>query len=218
MKHEIVGNPDYGQLNVQLDPGETFISEAGAMSWMSAGTQMQSRLLGGFFQSVIRKFAAGESAFLVEYSHPASGNVTFSPATPGGVLHRRLNGDALILTRGSFLGCTPGVNLAVRFGGLKALFSGEGAFFIECSGTGDLFFNSFGAVIEKTVQGSFTVDTSHVVGWEPTLDYTLGGMGGLKSTLLSGEGIVLKFSGSGKIYLQTRGMGGLAGWLSPYLA
>ena len=73
-------------------------------------------------------------------------------------------------------------------------------------------------MIEKDVQGSLTVDTSHVVGWEPTLDYTIGGMGSLKSTFLSGEGLVLKFSGSGKIYLQTRAMGGLAGWLSPYLA
>jgi uncharacterized protein (TIGR00266 family) len=218
MKHEILGNPDYGQLTVQLDPGETFISEGGAMCWMSDRMEMQSRLLGGLVPSVIRKFLGGESAFLVEYSHATGGSVTVSPATPGGVLHQRLEGGELILTRGSFLGCTPGVQLGVRFGGLKSLFSGEGAFFIHCSGTGDLFFNSFGAVIEKEVQGSLVVDTSHVVGWEPTLDYTVGGMGSVKSTLFSGEGLVLNFSGSGKIYLQTRSLGGLAGWLTPFVS
>jgi uncharacterized protein (TIGR00266 family) len=217
MKHEILGNPDYGQLTVELTPGETFISEGGAMAWMSDGTQMESRMMGGFVKSVIRKFAGGESAFLVQYSHPVGGSVTFSPAIPGAVLHRKLNGDNLILTKGSFLGCTPGITLDVKFGGLKALFSGEGAFFILCGGTGELFFNSFGAILEKQIDGTFTVDTSHVVAWEPTLDYTIGGMGGLKSTMFSGEGLVLNFAGTGKIYLQTRTLGGLAGWLTPYL-
>ena len=113
------------------------------------------------------------------------------------------------------MACTPGVQLSMIFGGLKAFFSGEGAFFIECSGTGDLFFNAYGAIVEKEINGSFTVDTSHVVAFEPTLDYTIGGMGSWKSTLLSGEGLVLKFSGSGKIWLQTRTLGGIAGWLTP---
>lgn len=216
MKHDILGNPDYGQLTIDLAPGESFISEGGAMAWMSDQMAMQSRMMGGFIKSIIRKFAGGESAFLVEYSHPTGGSVTFSPAIPGAVLHRQLNGDSLILTKGSFLGCTPGINLAVKFGGLKSLFSGEGAFQVVCSGTGDLFFNAFGAVLEKEIDGTFTVDTSHVVAWEPTLEYKIGGMGGLKSTLFSGEGLVLNFSGKGKLYLQTRTLSGLAGWLSPY--
>ena len=154
MKHEIVGNPDYGQLSVELAPGDTFLSEGGAMSWMSEGTQMQSRMLGGVLKSVIRKFAGGESAFIVAYSHPTGGSVTFSPAYPGGVLHRSLRGDSIILTKGSFLGCTPGIDLKVRFGGLKSLFSGEGAFYIECSGNGELFFNTYGAMVEREINGS----------------------------------------------------------------
>jgi uncharacterized protein (TIGR00266 family) len=171
--------------------------------------------MGGFLKSLVRKLVGGESLFAGEYSHPSGGSVTFSPSVPGCVLHRKLDNEMLILTGGSFLGCTPGINLKMRFGGLKAFFSGEGAFFIECSGQGDLFFNSFGAIVEKTINGSFIVDTSHVVGWEPTLDFTIGGMGSLKSTLLSGEGLVLNFSGTGKIYLQTRTLNGFAGWLSP---
>lgn len=217
MQHQIHGNPEYGHLTVMLEPGDTFIAEAGAMAWMNDGMQMKSRLLGGFTKALVRKLVGGESLFVGEYQHPTGGAVSFSPSTPGSVVHRSLQGNSLILTAGSFLACTPGVQLKTKFGGMKALFSGEGAFYLECSGTGDLFFNSFGAIVEKDVQGSFIVDTGHVVAWEPTLNYVVQGMGSLKSTLLSGEGLVLKFTGNGKIYLQTRTLGGLAGWLSPLL-
>lgn len=217
MQHQIHGNPEYGHLTVLLEPGDTFIAEAGAMSWMHEGVQMKSRLLGGFLKALIRKLVGGESLFVAEYQHPAGGAVSFSPSTPGSLVHKRLNNNALVLTAGSFLACTPGVELKAKFGGLKALFSGEGAFYLECSGNGDLFFNSFGAIVEKDINGSFIVDTGHVVAWEPTLSYSLQGMGSLKSTLLSGEGLVMKFTGTGKIYLQTRTLGGLAGWLSPLL-
>lgn len=217
MQHQIHGNPEYGYLTVLLDAGDTFVAEAGAMSWMHDGMTMQSRLMGGLAPAIIRKLMGGESLFVAEYRHPTGGAVSFSPTTPGSVLHRELKGDTLILTGGSFLACTPGVQLKTKFGGFKALFSGEGAFYLECSGHGDLFFNAYGAVIEKQVQGSLIVDTGHVVAWEPTLSYAVQGMGSLKSTLLSGEGLVLKFTGSGKIYLQTRTLGGLSGWLTPFL-
>ena len=74
---------------------------------------------------------------------------------------------------GSFLACTPGINIKAKFGGLKALFSGEGAFLLEASGNGALFFNSFGGIIEKEINGEFIVDTGHVVGFEPTLNYKI---------------------------------------------
>ena len=105
----------------------------------------------------------------------------------------------------------------MRFGGFKSMFSGEGMFLIECSGNGDLFFNTFGALVEREVADGFTVDTGHVVAWEPTVDYTIRGMGSLKSTLLSGEGLAMRFSGRGKVYLQTRTMDSVANWLIPFL-
>ncbi len=217
MKFEIPGNPDYGSLTVHLSPGDEFLAEAGAMSWMSGGTEVATKLMGGMVQALIRKVTGGESLFAGLYSHPTGGTVSFSPAVPGCVKHYELKDSKLILTAGSFLACTPEIELKMKFGGFKALFSGEGAFYIEASGTGDLFFNSYGAIIEKEITGSYTVDTGHVVAWEPTLEYTIGGMGSMKSTLLSGEGLVMKFTGSGKIYLQTRTLSGLGKWLTPFL-
>ncbi len=216
MDYTIDGNPDYGHLTVRLELGESFIAEGGAMSWMSGGAEVKARLLGGFLRALVRKVTGGESLFVGEYSHPMGGEVTFSPSVPGAISHRSLTGDSLLLTGGSFMACSPGINLRTAFGGLRSMFSGEGMFLIECSGFGDLFFNTYGAMIEREVEGSFTVDTGHVVAWEPSLDYTIRGMGGLKSTLLSGEGLAMRFSGSGKIYLQTRTLPSLASWLTPF--
>ena len=217
MKVRIDGNPDCGELSVVLGPGESFLAESGAMSRMSTHLDLKGRVLGGFVKSLIRKMFGGESFFIAEYTAPKEGLLCLSPGTPGTVLHRRLNGEKFYLTPGSFLGCTPGIDFRTRFFGFRAFFSGEGAFVIECSGEGDLYFTSFGGVVEKEIDGNYTVDTGHLVAWEPSLDYRIGGMGSLKSTLFSGEGLVLKLSGKGKVYLQTRMMGGVIGWIHPYL-
>ena len=216
LDYTIAGNPDYGHLTVGLEPGETFIAEGGSMCWMSDGVRINARLLGGFTRALARKVVGGESLFVGEFTHPSGGEVTFSPAVPGTIRQHSLNNTSLVLTGGSFMACTPGIRLATQFGGLRSMFSGEGLFFIECSGQGDLFFNSYGALIERDVSGELTVDTGHVVAWEPTLSYTIRGMGGLKSTLLSGEGVAMSFTGAGKIYLQSRTMAAMAGWLTPF--
>ncbi len=216
MEFDISGNPAYGDLTVALEAGESFWSEGGAMSRMSSHMQLNTKMVGGLLKSVVRRFGGGESLFLSEYTAPSMAFVSLTPTCPGTVLHRKIDGDMFHLTSGSFLACTTGIKLETRFGGLRSLFSQEGAFLLEVSGHGDLFFNSFGGVIEKEVEGELVVDTGHVVGWEPTLDYKIGGMGGMKQTLFSGEGLVMRFQGQGKIFLQTRHIKSLAGWLTPY--
>ena len=216
MDWQIKGNPDYGQLEVTLDPGETFISEAGSMAYMSTGMKLKSKLIGGFFSAFFRKLAGGESFFAGEYSHPTGGSVTFSPNRPGTVRGKTLNNETFVLTAGSFLACSPDIKLKTRFGGFRAMFSGEGAFVVEASGSGQLFYNSYGAIVEKEIDGEFTVDTGHVVAWDPGLSYRIQTIGGVKSTLFSGEGLVMKFSGRGTIYMQTRTINELAHWLTPF--
>jgi uncharacterized protein (TIGR00266 family) len=218
MKFDIEGNPDVGDLTVTLDEGESIWAEAGAMSRMTGDMEMTTRLIGGFFKAMIRKLVGGESLFVGDVTAPRPGAfVSLAPSIPGTVLHRRLEDESLYLTAGSFLACTPGLQLKTRFGGLRAFFSGEGAFFVEATGTGDVFFNSYGAVVERAIDGEFTVDTGHLVAWEPTLSYRIGTLGGFKQTFFSGEGLVMKFSGQGKIYLQTRHLGSMAGWLTKYV-
>jgi len=172
---------------------------------------------GGFFSAMFRKMFGGESFFLGKYEHPDGGKLTFAPSIPGHVENRQLTNDSLNIMAGCFLACTPGVNIKAKFGGFKALFSGEGAFLLEASGNGELFFNSFGGIVEKQINGEFIVDTGHVVAFDPSLDYTISGMGNFKSTMLSGEGLVMRFKGSGKLYLQTRNVSSVASWLTPRL-
>ena len=217
MEFQIDGNPDYGHLTVELGPDERVVAEGGSMAWMSEGVEVKARLLGGFLRAFVRKLTGGESLFVGEYSHPTGGAVTLSPRIPGSVTHRSLAGESLILTGGAYMASTPGVQLRTRFGGLRSMFSGEGMFLIECGGQGDLFFNTYGALVEKGVEDGLTVDTGHVVAWEPTVNYSIRGMGGLKSTLLSGEGLAMRFSGQGKVYLQTRTLDSVANWLIPFL-
>lgn len=218
MQFDVKGNPDYGHVDFVLDPGETVLVESGAMAYMSSHIELNSQCMGGFVQALLRKLLTSESLMMGEYT-PAGkqGELSISPALPGQVLHKTMDGTRdLILQPGAFLACTPGIQLSPIFGGLRAIFSGEGLFFLEVSGKGELFYNAYGAVIEKEVNGSFVVDTGHVVGWEPQLEWTIEGMGNLFSTIFSGEGLVIKFNGKGKIWLQTRHVTGLVGWLTGY--
>ena len=140
--------------------------------------------------------------------------LTVTPRLVGGQLQGE--GDALLLAAGSFLASGPGVTLSTEYGGGRSWFSGTGPFILRATGSGPVFFNTYGAVVEREVTGALTVDTGHLVAWEPTLAYRIRGMGSLKKTLFSGEGLVMAFSGSGRIFLQTRQMGGFVRWLSPF--
>lgn len=214
---QLMGNPDFGWVQVNLQPNQSILVEGGAMSTMKGDMEMKSRLMGGFLRAIVRKLFGGESMFVGEYSHPTGGWLTVSPATPGRVVHRPVKGETIYLQAGAFLACTPGVTLGTKFGGLRSFFGGEGLFFLVVGGEGDLFFNAYGEVIEKDVNGSLIVDTGHVVAWESTVNWTVRGMGGLKATLFSGEGLVCEFTGRGKVWVQTRTLKGLAGWITGYL-
>jgi uncharacterized protein (TIGR00266 family) len=217
MEIRLDGNPDFGEATCALAPGEVLVCEGGAMSRMSAGMDLKTRAAGGVLKSLFRAAGAGESFFLSEYSSPEGGFVTVAPATPGAIVHRELRGEKLHLSAGSFLAASADISLDTRFGGLKALFSGEGAFVLDAEGEGELLFNAYGAIVERELDGELIVDTGHVVAWEPTLDYSIEGMGGLKQTFFSGEGLVMRFAGAGKLWLQTRTLGETAGWITPYL-
>lgn len=216
MHFQIDGNPDYGEVVVALEAGEDLIVESGAMSRMSADLDVRATTMGGLLKAFGRKIFAGESLLLGRYHSETGGIVGLSPSYPGSVLHREMRGDRLFLTKGCFLACASGVELRTKFGGFRSLLSKEGAFQIEVSGHGDLFYHAFGCVEELEVEDELVVDTGHVVAWEPSLNYKIAGMGGFKQTLFSGEGLTMRFSGRGKIWLQTRTLPELAGWLSPY--
>jgi len=217
MKIRVRGNPDFGEATCVLDPGERLICEGRAMSRMSGDMELRVKTQGGLLRSAARAALGRESFFMSEYSSDSGGFVTVVPGTPGAVIHREMKGETLILTAGSFLASSASVDLKTKFGGIKSFFGGEGAFLLFAKGHGDLLFNAFGGIVERDLDGSLTVDSGHLVAWEPSLDYQIKSVGGLKQTLFSGEGLVMELKGRGKVWLQTRTLSETAGWITPYL-
>jgi uncharacterized protein (TIGR00266 family) len=111
----------------------------------------------------------------------------------------------------------PNIVLDTKWQGVtKGFFSGESFFLIKASGQGDLWFNSYGGIISIDVKDAFVVDTGHIVAFTEGLSYKVSRQGGYKSLFLSGEGLVCRFSGEGKVWVQTRKVMPLLGFLQRF--
>ncbi len=217
MRSTIDGNPDYGEVRFDLDPGDVVRAASGAMNWYQGDLELRGRLLGGVVRSVARKLLGGTSMFITEYTAGAPGAVGIAPTFPGAVTSARLDDGKLFLSPSTFLAATDGIDLRTRFYGSRGFLSGSGPFLIEASGSGEVWFSAFGGLVERELDGDLLVDTGHVCAFEPTVGYRLRGAGGVKQTLFSGEGLLLGFSGRGRIYLQSRNASALAQWVTPFL-
>lgn len=174
--------------------------------------------LKAFFIALIRKIVGGETFFVNHFSSPQGGWVWLAPALSGSVQHIPLQGQAMMFSTGAFLASAGNVNLRLRFGGLRALLAKEGAFFLEASGQGDLWVNSYGAIDEVYCNGSYVVDNGHIVGFDSGLTFKIRSAGGgALGFFASGEGLVCEFQGQGKILIQSRNLGALVGWLTPMM-
>ncbi|PKA15372.1 TIGR00266 family protein [Leptospira haakeii] len=216
MKFEILAKPDFPLIKLQMNSGESIRAESGAMVAMSPEIKMETKAQGGIFASAKRALFSGESFFQNTFTAEGSGELFLTSATQGDLEHRTLQNEELILSRGAYVAGSTGLVIDSKWGGFKGFFAGEGLFFLKVSGAGDLFFSSFGAIHTVDVDGMYIVDTGHIVGFEPSLEYHLDKVGGLKSLFLSGEGIVAKFSGRGKLYLQTRNQNSFASWANAW--
>lgn len=229
MKHSIEHGPAFAWLRVHLQPGESVFAEAGAMVMRSPQLEMQTRLNAGrgvglmakifaFLVALMRKLFGGETMFINEFAGPSGGEVVLAPTVSGAVVHERLEGQRrLIVQSGSYLASTGEVTTKLRWGGLRGLFGGEGLFFMECRGHGDVFLNSYGGIHAVDIDGAYVVDSGHIVAFDGNLDYKVRSVGGLKSLFFSGEGLVCEFRGHGRLLLQSRNVGALVGWLTPFL-
>lgn len=229
-RFEITHGPSFGMLRVDLAPGQTLVAEAGAMVARHQPVQMEVKmnaprgagffeLLKAFLIALIRKFVGGETFFLNHFTANAPASVWVAPTLAGNILHRRLHaGERLTLSTGAYLASTGTVSMQLKFGGIRAIFAKEGAFFLELSGEGDLWFTSYGGIETIDVNGSYLVDNGHLVGFEGALSFSISTAGGgLMGFVASGEGLVCNFSGQGRLYIQSRNLGATVGWISPFL-
>jgi len=218
MKFTIKHQPSYSLLHIDLAAGERVKSEAGSMVYMSPGLNIKTQLGGGVLSALARRFLGGESLFLNEYTAgPTGGIIGLAGSMVGDIAHMPLNNKSVLVQAGSYLCSSPAISLKPRFGGLRTLFGGEGLFLLDVSGSGDLFISSYGTIVRIDIDGAYTVDTGHIVAFENTLSFRVSSIGGWTSTLLSGEGIVCKFSGKGSLWIQSRIPSGFINWLTKLL-
>lgn len=215
----IEGRPAFAHMHVDLDPGESVIAESDAMSSMSADLDMTAKFNGGFFSGLCKKFLGGESLFVNEFKNNTDGprRVTLVQPTPGDMGVIELQGNSLCLQPGAYIASTPEVKLGLKWAGLASFIGGEGLFKLVVSGWGTVWYGAYGALMERTVEGEFIVDSSHLVTYEPQLKLSVQMAGGIFSSFFGGEGLVTRINGTGNIVIQTRSISGLKSWLNPRL-
>ncbi len=218
----------FGSALIILEPGEKFVSEAGAMYRASANIDIdvESRRkkdegMWGAFKSGIRAMFAGESFFLSSYTpnDGQSGEVGLAPTHQGEVRSVKVGSDVWICSGGSYLGSSGGITLDTQYQGLtKGMFSKEGLVFVKASGEGDLLVNGFGRISSVDVSGGVTIDNGHLIAFTEGLEYTISKAGsGWISSMMSGEGLVMNFRGQGKVLVQSHDPSRLGGVLGPLL-
>lgn len=212
-QHYIEGKPDYALLTVKIPSGQTLKVEASAMASMDTNLKMKTKLRGG-----LGRFLTGESLFINDFTaENGDAEIKIAPPSPGDLVHYHLDGNETIYLQSSgYVASTPDVQIDSKWQGFKGFFSGESLFLAKCTGTGDLWFNTFGAIVEIDVKDGFVVDTGNIVAFTGGLSYRVTKFGGYKSLFFSGEGLVCQFSGEGKIWIQTRKVAPVVSWAWPF--
>jgi uncharacterized protein (TIGR00266 family) len=213
-------------LHVSIKHGETIYCESDAMVMMESTLDLKGKMKGGLGSALMRTFANGES-FFQQHIEAArgDGDCLLSPTLPGAMQVVDVGASHYIISDGAFVAATSGVDLRVRTQSLgNALFAQSGGFFVtETAGSGQLVVSGFGSmsVLEVEPGKDAIIDNAHVVCWDSTLRYEVsittgssaGFLGNLINSQTSGEGIVLRFSGRGKIYVCSRNRNAFRAWM-----
>lgn len=218
-------------LHVALSKGDKIYCESDAMVMMESTLDLKGKMSGGIGSAIMRRFANGESFFQQHIEAVrGDGDCLLSPVLPGALQIMDVGAKQYLLNDGAFVAATSGTELKVRMQNIgNALFAQSGGFFVmETAGTGQVVVSGFGSMFQlDVVPGKdVIIDNSHVVCWDNTLRYEIsvttgsaggGGLGGMLGNLVnsvtSGEGIVLRFSGTGKVIICSRNRDSFVDWM-----
>jgi uncharacterized protein (TIGR00266 family) len=220
MNVDVRYGPAYALAMVTLERGENIQVESGAMVGMSPDLEMETEARGGFLKSLGRSMFGGESFFMNTYTAVAKGDlIALAPPLPGDVAVIEMHGETLMVQSGAYLASSEGINVETKWSGAKTFFGSEGLIMLRISGTGTLIVSSYGAIHHMNLAAGeqFVVDTGHLVTFEEHLDFDLKKVAGWKSTLFSGEGLVIELEGPGSLTLQSRSQDSFLAWLIPQL-
>jgi uncharacterized protein (TIGR00266 family) len=218
MKYEIKYKSSYAMLVVTLDPNETITAESGAMTYMSPNIEAHTRkreksLLGTLGLSII----GGQSFWVNDYTAiNGSGEAAFAAAPVGDIETLEVKSNqGYVVQKSAYIASTQSVDLDVKWEGFTRGLFGQGLFMLKATGNGSLFINTFGAIDKHTLEPDQTliVDNFHLVAFSDSCSYKVTKFGGLKETLLGGEGLVTQITGPGDVYIQTKNLQEFVDWL-----
>jgi len=218
MKYEIKYKPSYSMLVVNLEQNERITAEAGAMTYMNPNIEAHTRkreksLLGSLSLAIIGR----QSFWVNDYTASRGpGEVAFVSAPVGDIETLEVGpNQGYIIQKAAYIASTENVDLDVKWEGFTKGLFGQGLFMIKVTGNGTLFINTFGAIDKHTLKPGQTmiVDNFHLVAFSGTCNYKVTKFGGLKETLLGGEGLVTQITGPGDVYIQTKNLREFVEWL-----
>ncbi len=225
MHYDIRYGPAFSTVFVTLNPGEKFIAEAGAMASMDGALSMETKLAGGFFAAFLKQFFAKESLFVNHFRNQTQQplQLVLTQSTVGQIVCEELKDQALCFQPGAYIGHVGQLKLGVQWAGLTSFFAGEGLLRLRILGSGLVFFGAYGGITSREIDGELIVDSGHLVAYDPQIKMRLGLPGGgnfisgLITAVTSGEGLINRVSGKGRLYLQSRSIEGFARFLAPKL-
>jgi uncharacterized protein (TIGR00266 family) len=218
MQTQILYRPSYSLAVVTLAGNETLQVEAGSMVSMTPDITIQTGIAGGLMGALKRSILGGESFFMNTFqAPPAGGEMTLAPSLPGDLIVQEMAGESLLVQSGSYVASAQGVQVDTQWTGARTFFASEGLFMLKCAGSGSLILSSYGAIHEMMLKPGqrYTVDTGHLVAFSLGIGFSVRPIAGIKSTLFSGEGLVVDLTGPGRVLMQTRSTDALLTWLMP---
>lgn len=226
IKHE----PHFPVVTVDLAPAEELVADYGAMVARSPAIELHVRLCVGrrpsfldkvtaLLAAMVRRMLGSRALFMNHFSSMMGGWVRLASPMGGAIKQLSLReGAKWKISPRSFIAHTGPIDLRMNWGGLRAVFSREGLFFLDVAGEGELWVAGYGAIDEVEVKGSYVIDSGHLVGFEKKLAYEIRHASGhIGDTAIPGEGLVLELTGTGKALVQTRNIGALTSWVGRQL-
>ena len=214
-------------LHVSLRHGESISCESDAMVMMESNLDLTGRIQGGILGALARRLANGESFFQQHIKATrGDGDCLLAPTLPGAIEVLDVGAVQYKIADGAYMAATEGVEVTAQMQNVgAALFGNTGGFLIgQTSGSGQVAVTGFGTLftLDVTPHNPITIDNGHVVAWDSRLNHQIslstnqerGLLGNIVNSMTSSEGVVLKFSGSGKVIICSRNAGSFSAWVS----
>ena len=213
MNYEILHSPSFSTLEFDFEEGDGIMAQPNTMVGMTSGIDITAKaganvgsrgLFGG-----VKGLVSGESFFTTVFRAKENGQrLSLAPPAIGEIIELDLEEEgSYLLTRGAYLASMNSVDMKLKYGGFKGVLAKKGLFLLHASGVGSVFCASYGQVVVKDIaEGErFVVDNRYVIAFSDTIKYELvKATKKLSHSFMSGEGLVNRYTGPGRLYYQTR--------------